>query len=316
MNWPPIVRGVELSVIAKVSGKVRQMPQRDVQLAFAFRNLSRIVNVASVPKLSPFRYPGGKTWLIPQIRRWLGSLRKTPKLLIESFAGGGSVGLTAAFEGLVERTLLVELDRDVAAVWQVVFHPKKVERLIDRILSLEVTTDVVKKLLARKVTTIEDRAFVTLLRNRVQHGGILADGASLIKTGENGKGIASRWYPETLARRLREIHGRRDRIGFCCANAFEVFDRYADAENVVFFVDPPYTLAGRRLYRHSSVDHEQLFLEMSHLKGDFLLTYDNTPEVRLWAEKRGFDVEEISMKSRQHSEKTELLIGRDLNWAR
>jgi hypothetical protein len=30
-----------------------------------------VVNVASVPKLSPFRYPGGKTWFIPYIRQWL-----------------------------------------------------------------------------------------------------------------------------------------------------------------------------------------------------------------------------------------------------
>ena len=33
----------------------------------------RPVNVASVPQRSPFRYPGGKTWLIPHIRRWLTS---------------------------------------------------------------------------------------------------------------------------------------------------------------------------------------------------------------------------------------------------
>ena len=26
------------------------------------------VNVASVPQRSPFRYPGGKTWLVPQVR--------------------------------------------------------------------------------------------------------------------------------------------------------------------------------------------------------------------------------------------------------
>lgn len=25
----------------------------------------RVVNVASVPQRSPFRYPGGKTWLVP-----------------------------------------------------------------------------------------------------------------------------------------------------------------------------------------------------------------------------------------------------------
>lgn len=31
----------------------------------------KIVNVASVPFRSPFRYPGGKTWLVPQIRHCL-----------------------------------------------------------------------------------------------------------------------------------------------------------------------------------------------------------------------------------------------------
>ena len=35
--------------------------------------LDKPVNVASVPQRSPFRYPGGKTWLVPHIRRWLGS---------------------------------------------------------------------------------------------------------------------------------------------------------------------------------------------------------------------------------------------------
>ena len=49
-----------------------------------------IVNVASVPQRSPFRYPGGKTWLIPRIRQWLRCRPCTPALLIEPFAGGES----------------------------------------------------------------------------------------------------------------------------------------------------------------------------------------------------------------------------------
>ena len=49
----------------------------------------KIVNVASVPKRSPFRYPGGKTWLVPLARKWWKSLDRKPELLIEPFAGGG-----------------------------------------------------------------------------------------------------------------------------------------------------------------------------------------------------------------------------------
>ena len=46
---------------------------------------------------------------------------------------------------------------------------------------------------------------VPLLRNRVSRGGILAKGASVMKQGENGHGIASRWYADTLAARIRTI---------------------------------------------------------------------------------------------------------------
>ena len=57
------------------------------------KHLGPIVNVASVPQRSPFRYPGGKTWLIPQIRAWLGSLPERPAEFIEPFSGGGSFPL-------------------------------------------------------------------------------------------------------------------------------------------------------------------------------------------------------------------------------
>ncbi len=41
---------------------------------FGTKEPGHIVNVASVPQRSPFRYPGGKTWLVPRIRQWLKSL--------------------------------------------------------------------------------------------------------------------------------------------------------------------------------------------------------------------------------------------------
>ena len=83
------------------------------------------VNVASVPQRSLLRYPGGKTWLVPHIRAWLGNLRPAPSVLLEPFAGGGIVSLTAVMEDLVSRCLMAEIDRDVAAFWHATLRHKR-----------------------------------------------------------------------------------------------------------------------------------------------------------------------------------------------
>ncbi len=70
-------------------------------------NPERIVNVASVPLRSPFRYPGGKTWLVPYIRRWLASCNSRPMEFIEPFAGGGIISLTVAAESLSDHVTMV-----------------------------------------------------------------------------------------------------------------------------------------------------------------------------------------------------------------
>ena len=64
----------------------------------------KVVNVASVPQRSPFRYPGGKTWFIPRLREWLLSKSSKPEVLVEPFVGGGIVSLTAVSEDLVKKS--------------------------------------------------------------------------------------------------------------------------------------------------------------------------------------------------------------------
>jgi hypothetical protein len=134
-------------------------------------NNQKVVNVSSVPQRSPFRYAGGKTWLIPKIRQWLHYHGSVGKELIEPFAGGGIVSLTAAC--------------------------------------------------------------------------IKADG---------------------------------------------------------------------RLYRHSIIDHQALFDLAAKLKGDFLMTYDDDSAVHKMADYNEFKTELIAMKNTHHAKKTELIIGKSLEW--
>lgn len=124
---------------------------------------SKIINIAAVPHRSPFRYPGGKTWLVPRIRAWLLSLPAKPHEFAEPFAGGAIVGLSALFEDLVERLVLVEMDEDVGAVWQVLLAGQA-EKLGARIVDFEVTLESVKKVLAKPATAAPRSAFMLIRR--------------------------------------------------------------------------------------------------------------------------------------------------------
>ncbi len=293
------------------------MSQAPVQQLLFEPPLDRIVNVASVRQLSPFRYPGGKTWLIPRIRRWL---HHPPKEFVEPFAGGGIVSLTVAAERLAQHVTMVELDEQVAAVWQTIFTDNQGAWLADRIVNFKLTLDSLQEELARNAKSARERAFQTILKNRTFHGGILAAGSAPLKHGENGKGVRSRWYAETLCRRILELSKLRERITFVFGDGLEVIRQKAIHTDTALFIDPPYTAAGKkagkRLYTHYELDHAELFNLTAATWGDFLMTYENAEGVRNLALLHHFDLEPVAMKNNHHAEMTELLIGRNLAWAR
>ncbi len=276
-------------------------------------NANQIVNISSVPLRSPFRYAGGKTWLVPLVRRWLNHKGGSDTDLVEPFAGGGIISLTAAFESLVRSVTMVELDEDVAAVWKIILSDDAYW-LADQIVSMELTPQSATDAINRSGLSLRDRAFATIVKNRVNRGGILATGAGFVKLGEGGKGILSRWYPDTLKKRILEIHRICGKVTFIHGDAFETCSRFAAQSDKIFFIDPPYTVAGRRLYTHSQVDHPALFELVDTFRGDFLMTYDDTNDIRNLASSHHFAVRSVPMKSTHHATKHELLISRTFEW--
>jgi DNA adenine methylase len=274
---------------------------------------SAVINVASVPQRSPFRYPGGKTWLIPTVRQWLKQNHKSSNILIEPFAGGGIVSLTAAFEKLADHITMVEMDEEIAAVWEVILNGKN-KWLAEKILKFDLNHENVKLEFDKPNKKIHDVAFCTILKNRIFHGGILAKGSGMIKNGENGKGISSRWYPKTLHDRIIAIDYVKSKIDFINGDAFEILEDSRDNPSAYFFIDPPYTVAGKRLYTHFDIDHEKLFYWTSKLKGKYMLTYDDTSEIRHLAYKYNLDFRTIPMKTTHHLEKNEIIVSDNFTW--
>ena len=303
-------------------------------------------NVNRVPQRSPFRYPGGKTWLIPHIRYWLyaltvssGDRRSKPTCLAEPFCGGATASLCAVTEGWTDRAWLVDSDPDIAAFWRTALDRKLAPLLIRRILETPTNpsalADLAQDWQSRDAAALGDynRAFRTLLLNRLRYGGILAKGAALPrlpKQGDDGKdgkkckGLGSRWYPETLAYRLRRIYLLRDRLEFTESDGLEFLAWHIPRERrMALFIDPPYSLgsgvrrdagpetAGRRLYPRSNLDHERLFRLVSrhqqHAK-HFLLTYPDVPEARALVRLHGFKAVRIEMLARTHRKRVELAI--------
>ena len=267
----------------------------------------------AAPYYSPLRYPGGKTWLAPILRERYKGQKKPFDIFVEPFAGGAAMSLTALFEGFAKTAVICEIDPDIARLWRVILESP--EKLTERIDDFTPQRKNVKALLARKTFREEaDMAFRTFVRNRMSRGGIMAAGAALLRSGENGKGVASRWYPEKLSQRIKNIAEISNRIHFFQGDGVAFLRNFRGSTRTAYFIDPPYTAggarAGRRLYSRHQIDHAELFRVVSKLRGDFLMTYDNAPEPRKLAKERGFGVKGIKMKSAHHQSKKELLITR------
>ena len=270
-----------------------------------------VVNVATVPQRSPLRYPGGKTWLIPHIRHWLKTTR--PEILIEPFAGGAIVSLTAVMESLTKTAVMVELDRDVAAFWRAALESG--DTLQERVIQFKPTLDRLRKLEQDAPSSVLEHGFRTLVLNRTRRNGILAPGASFCRNGEGGKGLLSRWYPDTLAARLAAIQEHSGKLVFLEGDGLKLLPVVLEGwgSRAAVFLDPPYTAkggkrAGSRLYDHSNIDHAGLFSMLAEHGANFLMTYDPAPEIIELIRNHEFNAVGLFMKNGHHHRMHEIVI--------
>ena len=268
-------------------------------------------NVSCVEQRSPLRYPGGKTWLVPHIKEWL---KNHVDLLVEPFAGGGIVSLTAVMDNLAKRAIMVELDRDIASFWRSALEYSG--EIIQRIQTFTPTRVNVERIAVEYPKTVQDHGFRTLILNRTRRGGILASGSSYIRTGENNGGICSRWYPDTLISRLKAIAEHSEQLLFYEGDGLRMLELLCNQKNAAFFIDPPYTAnggkrAGSRLYTHYSVDHARIFSVLADSNANFLMTYDCSSDVIELIKRHHFEAVLIEMKTANHKRIPELVITRD-----
>ena len=261
--------------------------------------------------LSPFRYPGGKSGLRSRIISWIRHLGYRPQHFVEPFAGGSSVGLAVAELDLADHITLVEIDPEVAAVWTVILDGDA-DGLADRVREFVLTKKSAHEILKSNDLDPVSRAFRCLLLNRISRGGIIAPGAGWLNYGEGGKGIRSRWYPETLAKRIESIHALRKKISFVEGDGLEVLKDFSFTPLAVAFVDPPYIAKGRgaglRLYSCHDVDSKKVFEIARTFSGPMIITYHRSEIVRREAIAAGIECHTVNMHTAHTVSKRQLIL--------
>ncbi len=261
--------------------------------------------------LSPFRYPGGKSGLRRKIISWIQNLGFRPEHFIEPFAGGASVGLAIAELDLADHVTLVEIDPGVAAVWKVILNGNA-DAFAARIRKFLLSKTSARETIDATRRDQVSRAFGCLLLNRISRGGIMAPGAGWLNYGEGGKGILSRWYPETLAKRVESIHAMRNKLTFIQGDGLDTLRKFSSTPRAVAFVDPPYVVKGRgagcRLYSHYDVDCEDLFEVARNFPGPMIITYHRSDIVRRTALAVGIECHTVNMHTAHTVSKRQLIL--------
>lgn len=232
-------------------------------------------------RLSPYRYPGGKSKVIDYLYSHLQDSKT--KILVSPFTGGGSFELAMLEAGVVDSLHLNDLDTGIFSFWWTVKHCP--EALIDRLnekLPTHIDYFIAQDLINNdyKGANMIEAAWASLLVNRLAYSGIVKANPLGGRHGQQ-ESLLSRWNPNETIKRIERIYHLSDRIEISQENAVTLIEEAYWAEGNTLFIDPPYVKKGKDLYHcyYTERDHLELASLLDSLHhgmpgADILVTYD------------------------------------------
>lgn len=227
---------------------------------------------------SPLRYPGGKSRAIPQIKK---NLPASFAEFREPFVGGGSVFLFIRQTFPQVKIWINDLNYDLYCFWKTA--QTDIQSLAGAVAKIKEECEYGQRLFDELRENFHsdisefDRAVRFFVLNRISFSGTVDSGG----------------YSE-LAFRTRFTHSSIKRLMNLQPLLQDVKITHLDyrsviqepGEDVFIFLDPPYLAATKsRLYGkngslHTAFDHAEFAQEMKRCPHKWLITYDNSPEIR------------------------------------
>lgn len=268
---------------------------------------------------SPLRYPGGKTFLAPEIQRIIDVGGLDNPTYIEPYAGGAGAALVLLFSNKVKKIVINDLDEAIYAFWKSVID--KPEQFARKIFTTPVTLVEWKKqkqIYLDENAGIFEKGFATFFLNRTNHSGVI-NGGPIGGINQDGKyKINARYNKKDLVARIRKISKFRNRIIVLNEDGIELTKKYLRKKNIFIYLDPPYLKKGAILYlnHYKENDHKELAdLLNDNTNKNWVLTYDAVKKISDFyrdRKKKRFDLKYNVYDSSQVRNAREFMIFSDL----
>ncbi len=233
---------------------------------------------------SPLRYPGGKSKLVPYVREILRINNLEGGTYVEPFAGGAAIAWDLLLNGLVSDVYINDLNNSIYSFWYSVLNYS--DALCQKIYEVSVTVDEwhnQREIYKSEDVSILDKGFSVFFLNRTNRSGILNGGViGGLKQNGNYK-VDCRFNKDDLIVKIENISKYKDRIFLTNLDAANFIDEelpFVGCKCLVN-IDPPYYVNGKKLYQNYFIhdDHYRLFCSVKNIKQQWIVTYDDTPEI-------------------------------------
>lgn len=261
--------------------------------------------MGTAPFYSPLRYPGGKR----KLANFMALLFRTNRLLdgeyAEVYAGGAAVALTLLYGEYARKVHINDLDRGVYAFWSAAR-----DRTHDLCrLVRDAKLDMAEWERQRSVQFASDPdpldlGFSTFYLNRTNRSGIITGGVIGGKDQTGEWKIDARFRTGDLVRRIERIGRWSSRIevhNLDGAVFLKTVARDLPSKSLVY-LDPPYYVKGQEmLYAnyYGPEDHAEVARLVGELAVPWVVSYDDTAEVRSLYEDRRVVAYDIAYSASQ-----------------
>jgi DNA adenine methylase len=236
--------------------------------------------------ISPLRYPGGKAKLFPFFAELIRENKLFGSVYCEPYAGGAGLAIKLLTTGFVERVSINDIDQSVYAFWiSALFNTEKFCRLLER---TPVNIDQWHR--QREIWEKADfdnalaLGFSAYFLNRTNRSGIIEGAGPIGGYDQKSKWkIDARLVKQKQIENIKALSRHASQIDVTNLDALEYLQRKITKQNSLLYLDPPYFVKGRKLYKnfYEPKDHIEIAnLLKRHRKTKWVVSYDDVPEIR------------------------------------